>query len=201
MNIFLVSDDTYFLLGMQNFTANLPSVGAVTFFNVSKWDEKRNQLNPAPGDVVLLNVSNINLRRRLIRLPVMSACRLVIMVRLNGMKPFVCNAMFPQIIAWNTQPKELISLLKRILRHAFNRHEIPWQTREIFDLLAKEYSLPDISDRMQMSEKYIYAVKRRLLHQFGLGKCNSSVASIFCHEILHMDKSTDKLSTRIRLEI
>ncbi|WP_404318723.1 hypothetical protein RX799_04060 [Klebsiella oxytoca] len=199
MNIFLVSDDTYFLLGMQNFTANLPSVRAVTFFNVSKWDGKRNQLNLAPGDIVLLNVSNINLRRRLIRLPVMSTCRLVIMVRLNGMKSFVCNAVFPQIIAWNTQPKELVSSLKCILRHAFNRHNIPWQTREIFDLLVKEYSLPDISARMQMSEKYIYAVKRRLLHQFGLGGCNSSVASIFCHEILYTGKGVDKSDAGIKV--
>lgn len=188
MNIFLVSDDVYFLMGMQGLTTNLPSMEAVTFFNASKWDAKRNQLNPTAGDIVLMNVCNIHLRRRLISLPVMSACRLVIMVRLNGMRPFVCKDVFPQIIAWNTQPKELIGLLSRAVRYTLNRHEIPGQTKEIFDLLVKEYSLADISGRMQMSEKYIYAVKRRLLNKFGLGKCNSSVALRFCHELIRMDK-------------
>ncbi|EJM1003865.1 hypothetical protein [Klebsiella oxytoca] len=201
MNIFLVSDDTYFLLGMQNLIANLPSVGAVTFLNASKWDVKQNQLNPALGDIVLMNVSNIHLRRRLIHLPVMSACRLVIMVRLNGMKPFFYKTMFPQIIAWNTQPQELIGLLSRVVRYTFNRHQIPGQTKEIFDLLVNEHSLADISGRMQMSEKYIYAVKRRLLNQFGLGKCNSSVASVFCHEIFCMDKYVGELSPAMRARL
>ncbi len=188
MNVFIVSDDTYFLLGIQNLTANLPSVGSVTFFNANKWDTKRHQLNPTAGDMVLMNVSNIHLRRRLIRLPVMSDCRLIIMVRLNGMGSFVCKDMFPQIIAWNTQSKQLINLLDVVVGYAFNRHQIPGKTKEIFDLLVKGYSLADISNRMQMSEKYIYAVKRRMLSKLGLGKCNSSVALNFGHEIICMDK-------------
>lgn len=187
MNIFLVSDDAYFLLGMQNLTANLPPVEAVTFFNVNKWDAKRNQLNPTAGDIVLMNVSNIHLRSRLIRLPVMSACRLIMMVRFNGMKSFVCKDMFPQIIAWNTQAKQLINLLDGVVEYAFNRHQIPEKAKGIFDLLVKGYSLVDISDRMQMSEKYICAIKRRMLSKFGLGKCNTSIALVFCHEIFRMD--------------
>lgn len=192
MNIFLVSDDTYFLLGMQNLTANLPPVESVAFFNVNKWDAKRNKLNPTSGDIVLMNVSNINLRSRLIRLPVMSACRLIIMVRFNGMKSFACKDMFPQIIAWNTQPKQLINLLNGVVEYAFNRHQIPEKAKQIFDLLVKGYSLVDISDRMRMSEKYICAVKRRMLIKFGLGKCNASVALVFCHEILRMNKGFGK---------
>ena len=201
MDIFLVSDDTYFLMGMQNFTASLPSIGSVTFSKISRWDREQNQLNPESGDVVLVNISNIYLRRKFIRLPAMSNCRLVIMARLNGLNPIICKAVFPQIVAWNIQPSELINLLRRIMGDALNKHHVPKHTMEVFDLLVKEYSLADISDRMQMNEKYIYAIKRRFLQQLGLGKCNSSVASMFCHEILHMATGVDKLNAEVRMKL
>ncbi|HIE9358967.1 TPA: hypothetical protein ACXRUV_004601 [Klebsiella quasipneumoniae subsp. similipneumoniae] len=79
MQYYIISDDSYFLLGTKNHLANLKRniiySGADIFLN---------KFMPLHNDIVVLNVKNISLRQKIFLKPEMKHCRLIILMGRNA---------------------------------------------------------------------------------------------------------------------
>lgn len=78
MDYYIISDDNYFLLGIEALSEQINLDGSVVYLNTGTVDSR---FAPASGDVVLLAVHNIITRRRIMQLPVIVRSQLLILLK------------------------------------------------------------------------------------------------------------------------
>ncbi|WP_058913628.1 hypothetical protein [Entomohabitans teleogrylli] len=178
MNYHFISDDSFFLLGIREVIKNMD---VRAFFN--NLNEERKVLNPQPGDIVVVAVNNVHLRSRLLRRPIMTRCRLMVMLDI----PLTPSRLsfFPWLLPKSVGMEAFAAVLQKASRACVLRGEVTKSTLAIFEQLSSGKSAATLSGNAGQSVKKVYHIKRNVFQQYGLINCNSA-GILVCRDMLGM---------------
>lgn len=176
MNYHLISDDSFFLLGIREVIENLSSNCFVHNVN----SESR-LFYPMAGDVVIITVNDLKLRSLLLRNPKLKRCRLLVMMDIPVLP--VRLSYFPWLIPKNISTEALLKIINKAVRSMIYRKKVDQKTISIFDELCTGKSTTNLAMTMEDNLKYIYKIKRDIFREYGLLKCNS-LGLLLCRDIL-----------------
>ncbi|QGN36741.1 hypothetical protein [Klebsiella oxytoca] len=165
-----LSDCSYFLLGVRSF---IPDEYINVIYLHTRNIEKYTM--PEPGDVVILNIADVGLRRYITSCPDIAACRVIMLLE----PPFIVQnnsqQHFPWILPCNISP----DMLKRKLHSAqssplVSRRHSHSELR-LFRYMATGLSIEQVQQKMRLPKKSLYAMKRAVLSKYGIegGKAHS----------------------------
>ncbi|MTH45715.1 hypothetical protein [Intestinirhabdus alba] len=184
MNFYFISDDRWFLEGLQKIPLKL--YGQVLFIHTN--DFAKMPL-PNAGDVVVINVADIALRQKFLHLPVMSACRVIILLNISIIIKCSLGREFPWLYPDNAKVENLISCLHLAAKTPIVYKDIRQQEKWYFQYLNSGESHKELAARMGLSEKSLYALKRRVMASYGLSKCHCTAVMV-CRDITGMHQYT-----------
>lgn len=176
MSYYFISDDRFFLLALQDLPFN--PKGDISFLHTSDMSQSVNILY---GDVIILNIHNINERHRIMSIPAMNFCRIIMLienVRHNIQIEDFCGK-FPWILPAKITFKDLIFFLSLAKQFPVTYKTITARERQLFHYLENEYPLPHLVSVMGLTTKSLYALRRGGIVKFGLQECNSTAVLIF----------------------
>lgn len=176
MNYHLISDDSFFLLGIREVIESLSNHCFVHNVNC----ESR-LFYPMAGDVVIIAVNDLKLRSHLLRNPKLKRCRLLLMMDLPVLP--VRLYYFPWLIPKNISTEALVTTINRAVRSMIYRKKVDQKTMSIFDELCTGKSTTNLAMTTEDNAKYIYKIKRDIIREYGLLKCNS-VGLLLCRDML-----------------
>ena len=178
MNHHLISDDSFFILGMREEITISDNHHLIHNVN-----EERRLFYPQPGDVVILAVNDINLRSKLLRNPRLKRCRLLVLMDIPVIPARLTH--FPWLLPKNVSMEALSATINRALRSMIYHEKINQKTVTIFDELCTGKSTSSLATSSEDNLKSIYKIKRGIFREYGLLKCNSA-GLLLCRDILGM---------------
>ncbi len=184
MKFYFVSDDSYFLLGIEAVLSESEVFpGFHSFYvNINRDDFS---FVPEPKDVVVLAVFNLLTRRELMRLRALSLCRMIIMFR-AGPYRYLTDKYNPCLINWNTAKDDFLGLLNQLATRHIKWHQVPLKGADVLFYLGAGFSHDEVAEFLGLSSKSIYAIRRNVNILLGLGTCNSATSIILCRDIVEM---------------
>jgi hypothetical protein len=190
MNYFFISDDRYFLEGIRYYLDVIwqelsDRSGRILLLHSGSIKRK---LRPDYGDVVIVNISDIRTRHRLLNRPVIRLCRVVIMHKACPFRRYIVRGGFPWIMSDNTDMTALIYRLKQAPEESVIRQrEVPWRMKRLFYYLGCGYSHEKLADVMKSTPKYIYTMKNSVMKKYGLPGLHA-VHILLCRDIVSMKR-------------
>lgn len=183
MECYIISDDNYYLLGVEYIADRIDAVRRVICIDIKTGIS---HFNPASGDVVVLAVTSHRLRRKFMHRPELTWCRLIILVKSPFSKrPFQCN--LPCVLAWNTSDDRLIQYLQKMAGTDFRWHTIPSaRDTDVLCALSTGCNVSTVSKRTGLSTKLIYRMRSSVFARFGILGCNIATSLMICRDILDM---------------
>lgn len=178
MNHHLISDDSFFILGMRE-----EITISDNHYLIHNVNEERRLFYPQPGDVVILAVNDINLRSKLLRNPRLKRCRLLVLMDIPVIPARLTH--FPWLLPKNVSMEALSATINRALRSMIYHEKINQKTVTIFDELCTGKSTSSLATSSEDNLKSIYKIKRGIFREYGLLKCNST-GLLLCRDILGM---------------
>ena len=182
MDYYIMSDDTYFLLGIEALSEQINLDGSVVYLNTGTVDSR---FAPASGDVVLLAVHNIITRRRIMQLPVIVRSQLLILLKRSTVLRHA-HPPGPWVIPWSTPVRDMIFYLRSLGEKKMVWYPTDMREMDMFFRLSAKEPLAKISDLHALSDKSVYALRRKVSVRLGVSGCNSAVGTLFCRDILEM---------------
>ena len=182
MNYHFISDDSFFLLGVQKLINS--HGGSFFFHNLS--NKEQTLFIPHPGDVVVIAINNVHLRSRLLRSRLLrrrslARSRLIIMLDIP-LTP-VHLEHFPWLLPKNISTEAFSAVIQKAERSSVFRAEVPRETLPLFENLCSGKSVTNLSESDNKPLKYIYRVKRNVFIKYGLLKSNSA-GILLCRDML-----------------
>ncbi|WP_058913905.1 hypothetical protein [Entomohabitans teleogrylli] len=178
MNYYFISDDTFFLYGIQDVIKSRD----ITCSFIHPGDDNT-IFYPQPGDLVVLAVNDNSLRTHLLKTPGIMAARLVIMADIPGIRTE--RQVFPCLMSKGVTVKGFLRLLERAANIPVSQGTVSRQVMTIFNQLSHGDTVHGLSAYSRLSLKYIYRVKRNVFQEYGLTGCNS-VGILLCRDMLRM---------------
>lgn len=176
----IISDCSYFLLGLRSL---IPDEYFSVFYLHTRDIDKC--FMPEPGDVVVLNIMDIGVRRYISGCPEIAACRVIMLLDL----PFIVQRdgyqFFPWMLSCNISPDTLKRKLLSAQRSPrISRHHSHSELR-LFRYMATGLSIAQVQQKMRLPKKNLYAMKRVVLSQYGIesGKAHSVLV---CRDAMRM---------------
>lgn len=170
MKYHIISDNQFFLLGLKKniyaFEEN------VSYHNVYQLYES--SFYPSPKDVVLIYITNVNDRYKIMSLPGVACCRVLLMLKVKSSKKWKSVASFPWVISDRTSAVELRQIIINAVLSEFRRSITLERERLIFDHLSEGESIQQISNITDSSENVIYYLKRCIEKRLDLRGNNAS---------------------------
>lgn len=182
MNYYIISDDNYFLLGMETLSEQITRGGSVAYFNA---DMVGPHFTPASGDVVVLAVHNVIARRQIMQLPVIACSQLLILLR-HGAALRRAHPPAPWVIPWSTPVRDMIFYLRSIGEKKMVWYPTDMREMDMFFRLSAKEPLSKISSLHALSDKSVYALRRKVSVRLGVSGCNSAAGTLLCRDILEM---------------
>lgn len=182
MNLYFVSDDSYFILGVNGIFDKINCFARKISIHVG---ENLREFTPSPGDVVVFAISDYKMLRVMMKWHGLSEYRLIIMLKLRVSIRSLMNAT-PKIISWVISRPGFIRAL-----HEMAKKESRWVSTSdrIVDIclqLGLGRSLSDVAAQFSLSEKHVYAMRRKIFSKLGLNYCNSAMGTLICRDILEV---------------
>lgn len=184
MKYFFVSDDSYFLSGLSSSLGeHNPEIKECAFFCNPVHDT--NILRPEPEDVVILYIFNVTIRRKIMSRRELSSCHVIIMVKMKGRK-WDDSLSNPMLISAELPYKAFIKSIKILRLGKIKEYHVSLKETEAFFYLGAGYSHPEVSELLGLTTKSIYALRRYVNLQLGLGESNTAVSILLCRDIIEM---------------
>ena len=181
---YFISDDRFYLAGLQEIFNTVTSPVRVFFINAGD-DAVIRQFRPSPGDVVIIAVDNLRLRRGLMKQSTLGWCRLFLLpdVPVSG----ISRGTFPVILPRRVRPEVLLSHLRSASVTDFDcdfRYGSELGNM-LFHGLSRGNSVSEMAKIFGVPAKYLYQLGRNIRREYGLDECNIS-GLLICQEILEM---------------
>lgn len=181
MKYYFVSDNCYFLNGLEDsLSANIKERSIYVNVNHDIFI-----LNPEPDDVIVLAIFNLTKRREIMRKPGLSLCHLIIMVK-YGASLIQESTYTPWFIPWKTTAEDFINILNELKNKKSSRHHPSLKEPEIFLYLGAGFSHKEVAKQLSLSNKYIYAIRRKISVSLGLRECNVATSILLCRDVAEM---------------
>ncbi|TCW17677.1 hypothetical protein EDF73_101326 [Raoultella sp. BIGb0138] len=177
MKYHIVSDNLYFLLGVRGLF-NQKEIFAFIYHTdemsmVELMREINNQLKP--GDVLVIAVRNIHIRRDLMKLPK------VFLAKVLFIPFFTVNAKttgaLPWILASNVTAEAFFVVLRQIEKAVFMRKRITYENLVAMDFLTQGEKITNLAEISGWNIKKLYYQRAVLLKKSGLSRTTD-------HEVL-----------------
>lgn len=187
MDCYFVSDDRYFLSGIQKMSA-----ARKIKIQVIHSSELTADFHPYPGDVVSVYLSDIKARYKIVHSPIIAMCRVILILKVDAPLGYICSGCFPWLLPKVTSVDDLFLCVSRARAAAFEKRSSSELEELVFHYLCEGYKISHISRMTGVSEKYLYALALKVTKQYGLRKC-SPTSVMLCRDILRLSRS-DNLS-------
>ncbi len=181
MDCHIVSDNAFFLKGVQG-TLIYPD-GELKLVNAAM---AKYAFHPHPGDIVVMYISDIRLRRNIMRHPFIRECRLMIILKPQCVNSVACKGHFPWVLPWNIRPEALSLCIRKAAAWPQHLHDVSLREWLLFLYLDRGGTVSSISGSTGLKAKYIYELKRRVQSRFGLRKCNAADI-LLCWDIMALN--------------
>ncbi|WP_058910914.1 hypothetical protein [Entomohabitans teleogrylli] len=179
MKYYFISDDVFFLAGMQEVISQNLEIYSQYYFMHSQ----SSGFNFKTGDVVVLAVNETSLKRFFIHYPELFHCRLIIMLEIPVMTMF--SPCFPWLLPKNITVGRFVDIIQKAGTQRLCQGKVSRQIIEIFNYLGDGWSLDDLSKHTQLPIKYLSQIKRDVYREYGLTQCNSA-GILICRDVLRM---------------
>ncbi|WP_058911656.1 hypothetical protein [Entomohabitans teleogrylli] len=179
MKYHFISDDVFFLHGISATLEN----SAVHSRLINLNNDADIDFHPAPGDLVVLAVSNHLTRKAFLQMPVLQCCRLVVMMDLPMKK--TSTLQFPCLLSKSISGEELIHLVNTAENIPVRRGNVSQRVLDVFNQLGRGGSAHRLAVTSSTSLKLIYRIKRSVFQEYGLLNCNSQ-GILVCRDMLRM---------------
>lgn len=185
MDYYFISDDQFYLAGLQEISST-EFLRARKFFLNAGDDTDMRQFLPSPGDVVIIAVDNLRLRRSLMKHAALCWCRLFLLpdVAVTG----VPRNTFPVILPRRIAPEALLSYLRSASVTDIDCQYGSEKMNILLHGLSSGISVSEMEKIIGIPARYIYKSGRDIRREYGLNDCNIS-GLLICHEILAMKMS------------
>lgn len=182
MKCYFISDNSYFIDGLKHVLRGT-SIGEHSIYVNINEDEF--YTTPEQDDIVILAISNVCVRRRVLHIPEIALCRLAIMER-TGTRVIPRGIFIPWLVSECLTKEELINALHTLQINRFKMHQISAREAELFSYLGAGLSHDEVAEIMGLPSKYIYALRRKINISLGLLHCNSATGILLCRDIAEM---------------
>ncbi len=182
MKCYFVSDNSFFIDGLRQVLKGSSIHERSIFVNINE-DEFYDI--PEQDDIVVLAVSNVCARRKILHIPEIALCRLVIMGR-TGARMMPRGIFIPWLVSGSLTKEQLINTLNILQKSSFKMHQLSVREADIFFYLGAGLSHDEVADIMGLPSKYVYALKRKVNISLGLLDCNSATSILLCRDIAEM---------------
>lgn len=193
MDCHIVSDDVFFLQGAEA-SLRFPH-GEIRLINAAAYED---ELYPLPGDIMVLFISSIRLRRQILQRSCTRECRLMIILKPQGVTPGASRRDFPWLLPWDIRPDALSLCIRRAATWSVRLQVVSSREWLLFNYFDEGLSVSAICDRMGLKAKYIYAMKQRGQMRFGLQKCNAADI-ILCRDIMALNPPPETNTVRLQI--
>ncbi|MEB7861196.1 hypothetical protein NGK12_11550 [Raoultella ornithinolytica] len=169
MNHYFISDNSWFLAGLREsecyFIYSSRKQGT-NFFYIHT-DSCFGQFKPTPGDVVVLNITNVSVFSHVMSHAEMMRCRLIIMFspRLTG--GMRMKSLFPYFIPDDVSISALISCIAKAANASVEFKKTSTKDIKLFKCIGLGYSVFELSRLMKLSIKSVYHRRRERLTKYG----------------------------------
>lgn len=173
---YFISDDSFFLLGLSESICHDLDRVAVHHAN-----EPHHLFLPHPGDIVVIAINNIQLRKCFFNQHDMSHCRMIILQDMP-ISPRT-NTHSPWLLAKNTDINTFISVLKIAQKAYVSGVPVSVRTMTIFEQLGSGESMINLAMGSRKVMQIMNREKREIMKIYGLYHCNA-LAILLCQDIL-----------------
>lgn len=183
MNIHIVSDNSFFLLGIEE---TLVKQGDYKFklLNIDDCADDYNKFFlPVPGDIIIVSVKNLLLRERIMQMPIIKYCRVMLMLSVPIRS--MIRVYYPWLIRKDINVRELFMLINKAKKISSCLDYTSEKTKVIFKSLASGLKIEDVSSNSMLPVKHLYQVKRNIIKRYGLHHCNS-IGVLICRDIIYV---------------
>jgi hypothetical protein len=181
MHCYFISDNKFILSAVQE----LPRYTEGEYIFLCATNPIYREIQPLCEDIVVVAVQDRELRRRILHVPAMNSCRVIILVNIRRVSLRGLSRTFP----WVFSEKMSLNTLSRILRLATRlpviRNKVTERETLLFDYLCRGYSFTKMGRKMNLSAKYLYSLKRTTLVKYGLPEYGCTGIQV-CRDIIGM---------------
>lgn len=184
MNCYFISDDNYYLVGVESLAECFAIDGEQHYVHISQPEDLQEEIYPEHGDIVVVAVLNHSLRHAVLLIPALEGCRVIIMAKLNVQ--FQLQSGNPWLVSTNISIVMFTWFLQRIAKK-----NIAWRpetSREaaIFYALAQGYTISEVAKGFATELKTIYNTRRNVLTRYGLSDFNTAVGTLLCRDVIEI---------------
>lgn len=177
MKVYFISDDSFFLLGVEAVIARKIDC-PVEFVDVKK---AMTYINPSPDDILVVAIDNIDRRGEIMSFSFIKNCRVMLLINIKLNQ--TTRRTYPWIIKKGISPSELALIIDKAKKSEKHFESVSRKCKQVVYSLCKGSHISEVSQHFKLSSKNIYQMKRTLLIKFGISQCNST-SVLICRDIL-----------------
>lgn len=178
MAIFFVSDNSYFLLGIEE-TLVKKGEYCIHLFNTN---DGIDNFAPFRGDVIIVSIKDFHMREKIMKLSIVKLCRVMMML---SMPVYTSNkTCYPWLLQKKSGINELATMISRAKKTPVRKSFFSDKVTSMFHCLGEGKEIRDISIASTYSVNHLYQIKRNLINRLGLSKYNA-LGVLICRDIIH----------------
>lgn len=184
MKVYIISDNSYFLLGIEDTIAKLENYK----FRLINTNESMDYFFPAQGDIVIISIKNLHLREHIMRMPIIKKCRVMLMLSVpvrSSSRPH-----YPWLIRKDITVNGLIMFINKSRKISTCQDITSLKIKDVFQSLGRGVKIDEVSSNSMLSVKHLYQVKRNVIKRYGLYHCNS-LGVLICRDIFYSSQYRD----------
>ncbi|MFS6933780.1 hypothetical protein [Klebsiella oxytoca] len=178
----LISDDVFFLCGASKILKTVVNEGSITSnnININGWKKTKKEISKKPFQKIIIYMHCFRKRRRLLRLAAAHDINVIVFTRFKD----DCDNKHNSFIKSSLCSKEdfLFSLLNG--RELIEKRQ-SLTSQKIIKMLSSGISISELSKKLGLSQKMIYATKNNTIRNFGLTTTKLH-GLLLCRDILEM---------------
>lgn len=189
MKYYFISDNFWFLEGLRTNTfLNSAFNSELLFFIHIQTSTKL--IRPEHGDIIIVNIANSLLRRRILWSRTLSFCRIIILLQNKAGGLLRTQGRFPWLFGRECRIDKLVSCLRSAQKAPLLYKEITGQEKLFFHHLGNACSVEYLATQLGISLKSVYIIKKKSLIKLGLSG-RHSFDSLVGYDIAGMRETSE----------
>ncbi|WP_410515976.1 hypothetical protein QO152_02935 [Pantoea allii] len=175
MKTYFISDDSYFLIGLETSLRGLHCDKA--FINTNRFTT----FHPDKNDLLIVSIQDHIKRRNYLSNQKAHGPRVIIIADF-----LVCHdtqEKYPRIVSKKITKENLIEVLQNVKESDVIKRYASKIEYQIIYMICKGKGMREIAMKYNLSLKYLYGLKRKILKEHGLDNCNVN-GLLICRDIL-----------------
>lgn len=177
-----ISDDSFFIQGAKEIDDSLLKE-AIFIHAIDELHTLVHTLVAESGDVIVLAVKNDALRTKIMKMPIMKICRLLIMLHVPV--SMTLRKKFPLVLQMTLSLKGLWNIIDQAEKIPVIYENTTIVIQSIFNRLGEGMPVSRVACCEKLTEQHIYRVARDTVIRYGFIDCNYT-SVLVCRDILNM---------------